>query len=47
MLTVGSRHTSKRKGADFSVIGWALSCVKKKSWVLNESKRNSNFTAKN
>jgi len=46
MITVGSRHTSKRS-ADFSVIGWALSCVKKKSWVLTESKRNSNFTAKN
>jgi hypothetical protein len=46
MIKVGSRHPSKRKGADFSVIGWALSRVKKKSWVLSESKRNSNLTAK-
>lgn len=47
MITEGSHHPSKRKRADFSLIDWALSRVKIKSWVLIESKRNSNFTAKN
>jgi hypothetical protein len=31
MITVGSRHPLKRKGADFSVIGWGLSRMKKNS----------------
>jgi hypothetical protein len=42
MITVGSSHISKRRGADFSVIGWALSRVRKKilgsDWIKKKLK---------